>query len=248
MRKAIIIEDEKRAQIYLKGIIEMHIPNFDICAVCDDLPSGVIAIRKHKPDLVFLDIEMPKYNGLEIVNFFDAKEIDFSIIFTTAYSEYAIQAFKTSAIDYLLKPIDPDELKASVERFETNQKNSAVALEKIKSKLWNTKIAIPDGNNLILIDTSEITYFKAEGSYTAVFLLNGKKHITSRFLKNFEDSLKEIPAFFRCHKSYLVNLNFATSFSKSNGGTLMMLSNIEVPVSVDKTEELMHYFTKIDRI
>ena len=99
--KAIIIEDEKRAQIYLQGVVEQVAPEINVVAVCDDLPSGVIAIRKHKPDLVFLDIEMPKYNGLEIINFFGENEIQFSIIFTTAYNQYALQAFKTSALDYL---------------------------------------------------------------------------------------------------------------------------------------------------
>ena len=102
--KAIIIEDEKRAQIYLKGVINQVAPEIEVVAICDDLPSGVLAIRKFQPEIVFLDIEMPKYNGLEIVNFFGKDEIQFNIIFTTAYNQFAIQAFKTSALDYLLKP------------------------------------------------------------------------------------------------------------------------------------------------
>ena len=124
--KAIIIEDEKRAQIYLKGVINQVAPKIEVVAICDDLPSGVLAIRKFQPEIVFLDIEMPKYNGLEIVNFFGKDEIQFNIIFTTAYNQYAIQAFKTSALDYLLKPIDPEELKETIERYrdwETDRKS-----------------------------------------------------------------------------------------------------------------------------
>ena len=158
--KAIIIEDEKRAQIYLQGVLEQVAPEINVIAVCDDLPSGVIAIRKHKPDLVFLDIEMPKYNGLEIINFFGENEIQFSIIFTTAYHQYALQAFKTSALDYLLKPIDPEELKETIERYK--QKNKIQQYEQLvllnESLTKETKIAIPDGNNLQLISSEEIMY------------------------------------------------------------------------------------------
>lgn len=248
MRKAIIIEDETRAQIYLKGIIEMHFPYINICAVCDDLPSGVIAIRKHKPDLVFLDIEMPKYNGLEIVNFFDETELNFGIIFTTAYNQYAIQAFKTSALDYLLKPIDVDELKACINRYETKQKTITENIIKANQLLQpNTKIAIPDGNNLLMIDTTEIVYLKADNSYTSIHLNNGKTHVTSRFLKNFEDHLKTNSSFFRCHKSYIINIDYVKSYSKSNGGTIILDNHIEIPVSQDKSEELIAFFNKIER-
>lgn len=248
MRKAIIIEDEKRAQIYLKGIIEMHIPNIDICAVSDDLPSGVIAIRKHKPDLVFLDIEMPKYNGLEIVNFFDEAELNFGIIFTTAYNQYAIQAFKTSALDYLLKPIDADELKACLNRYEFKHKTWSGNIIKANQILQpNTKIAIPDGNNLLMIDTKDILYLKADNSYTSIHLINGKTHVTSRFLKNFEDHLKNNSNFFRCHKSYIINIDHVKSYSKSNGGTVFLTNDYEIPVSTEKSEELISLFNKIER-
>jgi two-component system, LytTR family, response regulator len=226
----------------------MHIPNIDICAVCDDLPSGVIAIRKHKPDLVFLDIEMPKYNGLEIVNFFDEAELNFGIIFTTAYNQYAIQAFKTSALDYLLKPIDIDELKACLNRYEFKQKTWSENIIKANQILQpNTKIAIPDGNNLLMIDTKDIIYLKADNSYTSIHLNNGKTHVTSRFLKNFEDHLKNYASFFRCHKSYIINTDFVTSYSKSNGGTVFLTNNYEIPVSTEKSEELISLFNKIER-
>lgn len=248
MIKVVIIEDEKRAQIYLKGLIELHIPEIEICAVCDDLPSGVMAIRKLKPDLVFLDVEMPKYNGLEILNFFDEQEVNFSIIFTTAYSQYAIKAFKTSAIDYLLKPIDADELKDAVDRFAKKNMANFEKIETLKEILKNeTKIAFPDGNNLVMISPSDILYLKADNSYTQIVQVNGKKMITSRFLKNFEESLKGFPQFFRCHKSYIVNADYTESFNKSNGGTIIIKDKIEIPISQDKVEEFLSIFKKIER-
>lgn len=246
--KAIIIEDESRAQIYLKGVLEMVAPQVEIVAVCDDLPSGVIAIRKHKPSLVFLDIEMPKYNGLEIVNFFDENEMNFAIIFTTAYNQYAIQAFKTSAIDYLLKPIDPEELKSAIERFARKQSNPFNGIIQVSEQLKKeSKIAIPDGNNLIMIAPSEILYLKADNSYTQIVLTSGKKMVTSRFLKNFEESLKEYNQFFRCHKSYIINTEYIVSYSKSDGGTVTLQNQIEIPVSTDKSEELLALFIRVVR-
>ncbi|MCL9807982.1 LytR/AlgR family response regulator transcription factor [Flavobacterium luminosum] len=247
--KAIIIEDEKRAQIYLQGVLEQIAPEITVVAVCDDLPSGVIAIRKHNPDLVFLDIEMPKYSGLEIVNFFGAHEIQFTIIFTTAYNQYAIQAFKTSALDYLLKPIDPEELTETINRYK--QKNKIPQYEQLvslnESLIKETKIAIPDGNMLQLIPTEEIIYLKADSNYTQVFLENGKKHITSRILRNFEETLKDYKQFFRCHKSYIINTKFVECYSKSDGGTIILKNKQEIPVSPEKSEELLSFFTKIER-
>jgi two-component system LytT family response regulator len=246
--KAIIIEDEVRAQIYLKGVLEKVAPNMEVLAICDDLPSGVIAIRKQKPDLVFLDIEMPKFNGLEITNFFAPNEINFAIIFTTAYNQYAIRAFKLSAIDYLLKPIDPNELKETLQRFDLRRKTEASQLIKVKEILNDeVKIAIPDGNNFIMLMPSEISFLKADSNYTQVVLTNEKKILTSRLLRNFEETLKEIPYFFRCHKSYIVNLNEMISYQKSDGGIIILKNKMEIPVSSDKVEELLSKFVKVNR-
>jgi len=115
--KAIIIDDEKRARVSLSLLLQEYCPEVELVAECENLPEGVKAIRKFNPDLVLLDIEMPGHSGLELVDFFDEKEINFSIIFTTAYNEYAIQAFKLSALDYLLKPIDSDDLSNALNNF-----------------------------------------------------------------------------------------------------------------------------------
>lgn len=246
--KAIIIEDEPRAQIYLKGLLEMVAPHVNIIGVCDDLPSGVIAIRKLTPHLVFLDIEMPKYNGLEIVNFFSEEEMNFAIIFTTAYNQYAIQAFKTSAIDYLLKPIDQEELRAAITRFNHKHRAMFNQLVSVKQQLTKeAKIAIPDGTSLVMVAIADIVYLKADNSYTHVVLISGKKMLTSRFLKNFEESLQEYPQFLRCHKSYIINTDYIISYSRTDGGTVTLQNQIEVPVSVDKAEELLSLFIRVIR-
>lgn len=246
--KAIIIEDEKRAQIYLKGVINQVAPEIEVVAICDDLPSGVLAIRKFQPEIVFLDIEMPKYNGLEIVNFFGKDEIQFNIIFTTAYNQYAIQAFKTSALDYLLKPIDPEELKETIERYKQKQLTTFHKLQVAKLRLSHTeKIAIPDGNNLIMIEVNEILYLKADSNYTDIHLTNGKKYTTSRILKNFEGTLSSYSQFFRCHKSYIVNILHTLKFSKANGGTVILKNDVEIPISIEKTDTFLKAFKKIPR-
>lgn len=246
--KAIIIEDEVRSQIFLKGILEEVGKNVNVLDICDDLPSGVIAIRKHKPDLVFLDIEMPKYNGLEIVNFFNEDELNFSIIFTTAYSQYAIQAFKTSALDYLLKPIDPEEVLEAINRFEKKKEINNKAIYQLKNTLLAPKkISFPDGQQTIVVDPNEIIYLKAENSYTQIVLTNKKKYITSRFLKNFEEVLSDNKVFLRCHKSYIINIDYMIGFNKSNGGTVLLKDQIEIPVSNDKIEDLLSNFNRVNR-
>ncbi|MDX1903193.1 MAG: LytTR family DNA-binding domain-containing protein [Thermonemataceae bacterium] len=240
--KVVIIEDEEGAQIYLNELLQTISPKIEVLKICDDLPSGIIAIRKLKPDLVFLDIEMPKYKGLEIVNFFDIEEIDFSIIFTTAYDQYAIQAFKTPAIDYLLKPIDPEELESAIKRFY--KRNPKIAMS---PSYTDAKIAIPDGNSLQMVAINDILYLKAENTYTLLILTNGKSLITSRLLKNFEESLKNFNIFLRCHKSYIINTNYIESYGKSNGGFVSLSNKVEIPVSVEKTEELLSFFIKVVR-
>jgi two-component system LytT family response regulator len=144
MVKCIIIDDEPKARKLLEAIIQQYCPELTIEALCEDLPTGVKAIRKHHPQLVFLDIEMPGHSGLELMEFFNADEIDFSIIFTTAYNEYALQAFKLSAIDYLLKPIQHKELIESVDRFKKNQLIKQSQQIKVLQQNLNTQIPLAD--------------------------------------------------------------------------------------------------------
>lgn len=237
--KAIIIDDEKRARVSLSLLLAEYCPEIELVAECENLPEGVKAIRKHQPDLVLLDIEMPGHSGLELVDFFDEKEINFSIIFTTAYNEYAIQAFKLSALDYLLKPIVPEELINAIARLERQKGIQFKALaENIQNESFE-KIAVPSGSSLLLLKLSEIIYIKGEGSYSEIFMQDKTKHMVSRNLKNFEEILQKDKRFLRTHKSYIVNFDEVVSFNKSDGGWLDMKNGNSIPVSSEKSNLIM---------
>jgi two-component system LytT family response regulator len=247
--KAIIIDDEKRARVTLQLLLDEYCPTITVIADCENLPEGIKAIRKHKPAVVFLDIEMPGHSGLELLDFFDENEVDFSIIFTTAYNQYAIQAFKFSAIDYLLKPINPTQLVEAIKRLEkTKQKfqNFQILKENI-TKENVTKIAVPSGNSLIFIDITKISYIKGEGAYSEIFFINGTKTLVSRNLKNFEDILCTDNHFMRNHKSYIVNLEQIVALNKSDGGSLTLEDKSQIPVSSDKTQLILEKIKIIKR-
>ena len=247
--KAIIIDDEKRARISLAYILQEYCPQVTIVAECENLPEGVKAIRKHQPDIVLLDIEMPGHSGLELLDFFDENEVNFSIIFTTAYNEYALKAFKFSAVDYLLKPIIPEELAEAVERV-AKQKQRFENFRAFKENLQQetlTKIAVPSGNTLLFLDTDKIMYIKGEGAYSEVFCSDGSKQLVSRNLKNFEDILCSDSRFLRIHKSYIVNFNFVVAFNKSDGGSIELENKAQIPVSPDKDQQILDQIQIIKR-
>jgi two-component system LytT family response regulator len=234
---AIIVDDEKMARALLEGMLREYCPEVEILDSCIDLPSGVKSIRKNKPDLVFLDIEMPGHSGIELLDFFDEKEVNFSIIFTTAYNQYAINAFKLSAIDYLLKPIEPEELESAVNRFKNRKQNFTVLKENLNSDLPK-KIAVSTVNSIKFIETNDILFLKAEGSYTDITLSSGKVLTASKGLKKFEEVLDSDKSFYRCHKSYIVNLKYISEYIKTAGGSLLVNDEFHVGLSSEKVSEL----------
>lgn len=246
---AIIIDDEQRARVSLRYLLNEYCPDIEILEECENLSSGVKAIIKYKPSLVFLDIEMPGHSGLELLDFFDEDDIKFQIIFTTAYNEFAIKAFKLSAVDYLLKPIDEVLLQEAVKRAtKINQKkqNYEVLKDNILSKSLN-KIAIPSGSSLLFIETKNILYIKGDGSYTVVVLKNGTKHTVSRNLKNFEETIDDQPELLRIHKSYIVNANEIVSYTKSEGGSIELTNKEHLPITADKVEKIIDLIKVVKR-
>ena len=247
--KAIIIDDEKRARISLTYILQEYCPEVTVVAECENLPEGIKAIRKQQPDIILLDIEMPGHSGLELLDFFDENEVNFSIIFTTAYNEYALKAFKFSAVDYLLKPIIPEELAEAIQRV-SKQKQRFENFKAFKENLQQetlTKIAVPSGNTLLFLDTNKIMYIKGEGAYSEVFCNDRTKQLISRNLKNFEDILCSDSRFLRIHKSYIVNFNFVTAYNKSDGGSIELENKTQIPVSPDKSQTILDQIQIIKR-
>lgn len=242
---AIIVDDEKSAREILSGLILRYCPQIRIVEKCKGLVEAVEVIKKHKPALVFLDIEMPNYAGYEIVSFFD--EIDFEIIFVTAYDQYAIKAFEVSAVDYLLKPVTIERLKQSVERFAEKQKltNSHKSYSALKDNINGpslTKIIIPHAGSQKIISISTILCFEAKEAYTTIHLLNGERYMVSKNLKHFENLLDENSSFFRSHKSWLVNINRVKTYSKSQL-TITLETELICKLSKYKKPDFENLFT-----
>lgn len=247
--RAIIIDDEKRARMNLSILLDENCPQVEVIAECENLPEGVKAIRRLQPDVVLLDIEMPGHSGLELLDFFDENEVNFSVVFTTAYNEYAIQAFKISAVDYLLKPINPDELINAIQRAE-KQKLKLESYKLLKNNIQNDsfdKIAVPSGNLVLFLNLNDIMYIKGDGAYSDVFLQDKTKHTVSRNLKNFEEIICLNNNFVRAHKSFIVNIDFVKAFNKSDGGSLDLINGLQIPVSPEKSAAILEKIQMIRR-
>lgn len=241
MYTAIIIDDEIMARELLKGMIEEFCPQVTIVDTCENLPEGIKSIRKHNPNIVFLDIEMPGYSGLDLLDFYNEEDINFSIIFVTAYNQYAIQAFKLSAVDYLLKPIEVDDLTAAIHLYEKKiRENNNFEVLKNNMLSNSKKLALNTAQSIQFVALEDILFFKADGAYTNVYLVDGKTILSSKNLKHFEDMLALSQSFIRCHKSYIVNMDHISEYIKADGGYLLVKSH-QVSVSTDKLNKIIDF-------
>lgn len=241
--KAIIVDDEGRARRILENFITEYCPEISLVAIVEDVPQAVKAIKKYEPELVFLDIEMPGYNGFQLLEFFE--EVNFEIIFTTAYSEFALKAFQVSAIDYLLKPIQIDQLVHSIAKFKKIRTNSLIKerIETLQSNLKEkkiTKIVVPLSEGSLFLELSDIVYLKAEGSYVNFYLKDGTKILASKNIKDFEQQLSDKEGFFRVHRSYLINTLFITSISADHH-TAILQQQTEIAIARDRKQDFLHF-------
>jgi two-component system, LytTR family, response regulator len=242
--KAIIIDDENDARETLSTILRDFCPEIELIGTAADLPSGIKLIYKTKPHVVFLDIEMPEYNGLEILNFIEPELLRFDIIFTTAYSEYAIQAFKLSAVDYLLKPIQIEQLQLAVKKLRPSPEFDEISsrFEALKQNLntstGTVRVALPVTDGLLFINSDRIMFIKADRSYSEFVLADGNRIVVSKNLKEFEYLLNR-STFYRPHRSYMINFDYLRQFVRKDGGYLLMESGDEIPISNEKREELV---------
>jgi len=242
MTKAIIIDDEERARNGLQQLLALSCPDVEVMADCADVPSAVIAINRHRPDVVFLDIEMPQYSGLELFNFFN--EVNFEVIFVTAYSEFAIRAFELNAIDYLLKPVDGEKLKNAVSKLERRNTERYVALQEGYARQEFHRIALPVSDGLLFVEVADIMLLEAEGAYTHVWLRDGSRLLVSKRLIFFEQVLSDRPFMIRVHRSFMVNFNHVTKYSKAE--SLLSLDNGKtIPVPKEKKAEIEEALRRI---
>jgi two-component system LytT family response regulator len=249
MIRAIIIDDEKNAVDVLKIQLEQYCEGIELVATCQGGKEGIEAIRSYRPDLVFLDIEMPHINGFDVI--LATRQFNYNVIFTTAYDQFAIKAFKFSAVDYLLKPIDIQELQDAVERFKKNAGDHSlqVKLELLMQHMnsrqnSSKKIALPTGNELQLVDTHDIIRVESDGNYAHIFLSGGKRITLSKTLKDVEESIKGMP-FFRIHQSHLINIDHIDKVTKGESAYIVMRGGTLITISRSKKEE---FFDLIRRI
>lgn len=247
MLKAIIVDDEAKARRILENFITEYCPQLSIVAISEDVPQAVKAIKKSQPDVVFLDIEMPGYNGFQLLEFFE--EIDFEIIFTTAYSEFALKAFQVSAVDYLLKPIQIEQLIKAVEKMEKIKGNSLIRerLQTLQANLKEhqiKKIVVPVSEGSLFIEVNDITYLKAEGSYVNIFLKDGNKVLVSKNIKDYENQLTLKEGFYRTHRSYLVNTGYITNISADHSEA-MLGNHATVSIARERKQDFVHYMKSI---
>lgn len=242
MITAIIIDDEAKGRLALQQKLEAYCPEVKILAEAKDGEEAIMLIEIHKPQLIFLDIEMPRMTGFEMLT--SLKEKKFHIIFTTAYDQYAIKAIRYAALDYLLKPVDVEELKQAVARVSvTEQGQIKQQLELLHHNTQNpkkkiNKLAIPTLSGLLFFDIASILHLEANSNYTNIYFLDKQKIIASRTLKEFEELLPT-ETFFRPHHSHIINLEYIKRYIKGDGGQIELQNGTFVDVSRRKKEEFL---------
>ncbi|HVY74413.1 MAG TPA: LytTR family DNA-binding domain-containing protein [Puia sp.] len=234
MVKAILIDDEQHCLETLGLLLARHCPDVEIIETCRTAEKGMNAIEKFKPDIVFLDIEMPVMNGFEMIE--RCGEINFEIIFTTSYDQYAIKAIKLSALDYLLKPIVPKELIAAVQKISRQPMASGERLELLLDRIKNkentfSKIAIPTATGFEMIPADQILYCEVDDNYTHITSKGRKAIMACRSLKEIEEQLKGFGYFVRVHNSFVINLNEVEKYNKGEGGYVVMSDGKTIDVS-----------------
>lgn len=238
--KTLLIEDEEQAVSALKAEIRHHCPELEITGVAHSVKDGIEKIKTQQPELVFLDIQLSDGLGFDILE--AIKERNFCLVFTTAYSQYAINAIKFSALDYLLKPIDGNELREAVQKAlrsgmrEQQQKMETFVQNHLHPK--RKKIALPTSDGISIFELESIVRCSSEGNYTCVYFVGGKKMLFAKTLKEFEEMLGQ-SGFERVHHSHVINLNHLSSYTNKDGGYVILSDKSTVPVSQRKKAQLL---------
>lgn len=244
MLKAIIVDDEKHCVDRLLLLLKKHSATFRTIKICNTIDSAKTEIEKESPDVIFLDIQLHDTTGFDLLAQVDL--IDFEVIFTTAYDNFAIRAFRFSALDYLLKPIDEEELDSAVVKLKDRQGLKSMS-QKVETLFYNFKrnlshekrLAIPSLEGLTMVDVDQIMHLQSDVNYTHIFITSGKKLTAPKTLKYFEDLL-DSDHFFRVHKSHLVNVSFISTYLKGKGGHIVLSDGSKIEVAVRRKELLLN--------
>jgi two-component system, LytTR family, response regulator len=241
----IIIDDEKHCIKTLSYLLETNFPEVKVLATCLDSTRAYDLIQQHKPDFIFLDIEMPLLNGFDLLAKFDP--LFFDVIFTTAYDSYAIKAIKYSALDYLLKPVDKEDLAFAIDKLKSKHSSiSTVQLQMataVHNKQMPDTIALPTGDGLTFASVGEIVYCIADGSYTRMYMLDKSEILLSRTLGDVDEMLGEYH-FFRIHHSTLINLKQVKKYIKGEGGDVIMSNGQTLQVARTRKNDFLNVFTR----
>ncbi|MEP7319074.1 MAG: LytTR family DNA-binding domain-containing protein [Panacibacter sp.] len=250
MIRTIIVDDEQHCIDRLSGLLAQHCSStIHLMDVFKTVEDGLNAIKKLQPDLVFLDVQIHDKTGFDLLKQLD--EINFEVIFTTAHEKYAVQAFKFSAIDFLLKPVDADDLKQSVSKLtekiskEESSKKMEVLFHNLKNMQGVSKrICVPVMTGLVFLQVNDIIRCESDINYTTIFLKDKQKLLVAKTLKEFEEMLTDYQ-FFRVHNSHLINLSYVKSYNKGKGGSVSMTDNSEIEVSTRRKDEFLKKLTEM---
>jgi len=241
--RALLIDDEVHCIETLRYELQLNCPQVQIVGTASSGTEGIESIRELKPDLVFLDIEMPGMSGFEMMGKLD--RVDFAVIFVTAYDQYALQAFRCAATDYLLKPVISEQLKEAVNRVASHKQEPQDSKLQLEALLYNLRegiksprIALPTGRGIDFVEADEILYCNAESNYTHVVLTGNKKYTLSKTLKDVEEMLEHLD-FFRIHQSHLINFKHLQRYVRDDGGFVVMQDGTHIPISKRRKEEFL---------
>lgn len=243
--RAILIDDEPDNINLLALQLARHCPQVDIIGQFTNSLEGLKAIHQLRPSLVFLDIEMPLMNGFQLLE--KVGEITFNIVFVTAYDQYAVRAFRFSALDYLLKPVDTVDLIGAVRRAEQTPRINPQQLDLLRQNYSIAgpsspgRIALPHASGIVFVDTKQIIYCEADSNYTRFYLENGEQYMVSKTLGDVQDVL-ETRDFVRVHRQFMVNLNHIQKLIKGEGTYLLLTNGVSIPVARQQKDRLMERF------
>lgn len=246
MIRTIVIDDEEDGRESLRLSLEKFCPDVEVVSICDGPLTGMKCIEHFDPDLVFLDVQMPHMSGFDMLEKIEKPR--FKVIFCTAHDKYAIKAIRFAAIDYLLKPVDVDDLVSAVARVKEKQdadREVRSVLHNVKHRMGQEgKLAIPSSEGMDFIDIRDVIYFKADGNYSTIHIKDKKPLLVSKNLKEFENVL-DPEQYCRVHHSSIINLSYLESYVKGEGGYVVMANGDHVTVSRRKKEEFMRLIDKV---